>query len=86
MSARARRAVYRVKPPLGGKRYGWRLEHPTRTVDTYDTKALAVSWGRRKARNLWEFGDTPSQLVVHGRDGRIQTEHTYGHDPERRRG
>ena len=28
----------------------------------------------------------PSQVVIHRRDGRIQTEHTYGDDPRRTKG
>ncbi len=27
-----------------------------------------------------------SQIVIHGRDGRIQSERTYGNDPKRRKG
>lgn len=47
------------------------------------TKAHAVAAGRRFAYEL-----EPSQLVIRGKNGRIQTEHTYprSSDPKRRKG
>lgn len=39
----------------------------------------------RKDRPCLDSGRriAPSQLVIHGAGGRIQTEHTYGDDPKR---
>jgi hypothetical protein len=41
-----------------------------------DAKSDAVSRGREIARN-----EGNSQLLIHGANGRIQTEHTYDKDP-----
>ena len=51
------------------------------------TKAQAVDWARWIARNAWsEFG-VLSQLTIFKKKGRtIQTEHTYGKDPEKTKG
>jgi hypothetical protein len=78
--------TYRVKPPLGRKRYGWRLVTPAGAVQEHATQRLAVSWGRRMARNLWEQDGRPTQLVVHGRSGRIVDEASYGSDRADREG
>ena len=43
----------------------------------YATKAKALVAGRRLAKRARPWG----QLKIKGRNGRIQTEHTYGHDP-----
>lgn len=83
-----KRAVYRVKPPLDGKRYGWRIVCPGGSGDWYtrETKRAAVSQARTWARKRWENTGQTAQLVVHNRNGRLAFEHTYGRDPERRRG
>lgn len=81
-----RRCVYRVKPPLGKARHGWRVLTPAGEVSTSPTKRVAVSHARRWARSRWENHGELCQLVVHGRNGRIQYEHTYGRDPRRRKG
>ena len=47
----------------------------------YDTKAEAIRVETASLR-----AQQPSQLVIHNKDGRIQSERTYGADPERRRG
>ncbi len=62
------------------KRGGWDLTKPgaARAVAHFDTKAEAVEAGREKARAA-----EPGQLIIKGQNGRIQTEHTYGNDPER---
>lgn len=86
MTAARRPLQYRVKPPLGGKRYGWRVLTPSGGLWVFETKRGAVSTGRTKARQLHEDSGRTTQLVVHGRNGRIQYEHTYGSDPARRAG
>lgn len=82
---RRKRAVYQVLPPLGGARYGWRVVVNRTGFWTRGTKAEAVELGREKAKLVRADGGL-AQLVVHGRDGRIQYEHTYGDDPRRRQG
>lgn len=72
------RATWRVT--WRSKTRSWLLAGPRNHREYFRTKAQAVDVGRRMAA-----GTEPSQLVVHGRDGRIQFEHTYPRwsDPER---
>ncbi len=79
------RLVYRVRAVRRG-RDGWVVITPGGVRQAYATKRVAVSTGRRWARDRWERHGLLAQLVVHGRDGRIQFEATYGRDPRRRRG
>ena len=55
----------------------WRVKRDGSPVGGgFDTKDEAVEDGRRRAR-----AEMPSQLFIHGEDGRIQDEHTYQDDP-----
>ena len=65
------RTSTRGAPSRGGGRSG----------DSYPTKDKAVKAAVRQAKAA-ELG----QVIVKGRDGRIQYEWTYGQDPRRRRG
>jgi hypothetical protein len=51
-----------------------------RASGVFDRKSDAVEHGRELARSQ------QGQLFIRGADGRIQTEHTYGHDPYPPRG
>jgi hypothetical protein len=68
------RKVYHVVPDQ--KNHGWRITGGSRTVASGARKAPVVARARRlaKAHKL-------AQVVVHKRDGTIQTEYTYGGDP-----
>ena len=62
----------------------WRLLPPCgkpSNIDLVATKAAAVTYARAAAR-----ARQPSQLVIYKRNGRIQTEYTYGADPRRTKG
>lgn len=83
---RSRRRIYRVAPPLRGARYGWRIRTPEGHVQTCALKRTAVALARRWARREWDIHCFPAQLIVQGRDGIFQYEHTYGRDPRRSRG
>ena len=48
-------------------------------------KRCLIEMVSRYCRELWKNG-TPCQLVIHRKDGVIQEERTYGHDPRRRKG
>lgn len=63
----------------------WVIRRAGETVDYHKRKVAAVLLGRQLARQEWKAG-RKSQLVVHGKSGRIQFEWTYGADPERSRG
>lgn len=51
----------------------------------YERKADAVAEGVRMGRAHLASGQL-AQLVIRGKDGRIQQERTYGADPRRSRG
>lgn len=57
---------------------GWKVKGAanSRASATAKTKAAAVS----KAKSLAKAAPK-GQVVIHGKNGRIQTEHTYGGDP-----
>lgn len=64
----------------------WRIQingKPTRTQ--YLTQAEAVGDARRSARSDHAIGKL-AQVVLHGKNGRIRWERTYGKDPKRRKG
>ncbi|MFV0138121.1 DUF2188 domain-containing protein [Streptomyces sp. HMX87] len=77
-----KRTVYHVTPAGGGAPEAkWQVEHkegrrPVR--EAHRTQKEAISAAREKAKER-----EPAQVVVHGRDGRIRTEYTYGNDPRR---
>lgn len=56
----------------------WRVkkEGGQRAAKTFDNKADAVDFGREIAKKQ-ELG----QVIIHKKDGTIQTEYTYGKDP-----
>lgn len=68
------RTVYHVLP----KEDGWRVarEGAERAASVHETKDAAITRGRELAG-----GDGLGQLIVHRRDGTIETEYTYGEDP-----
>ncbi|HXK40080.1 MAG TPA: DUF2188 domain-containing protein [Candidatus Paceibacterota bacterium] len=72
------RRIFNVAPTEGS----WRVSIDGGASDrSFDRKEQAVRWARERAR-----GAMPSQLRIKGRNGRIQTEHTYGGDPRSRKG
>lgn len=46
-----------------------------RATETFDRKSDAVDRAREISRNQ------QSELVIHGRDGKIQSKDSHGHDP-----
>ena len=75
-----KRVIVRVRPGAGR----WVLTAPGYRA-IFEVKYLAVALGRAMARAKWR-ALIPAQLVIHKRNGRIQTEHTYGNDPRRSKG
>ena len=69
------RKSYHVTPNADD---GWKVKAAggERASSTHETKAQAVERARELAKN-----QDKSQVVVHRRDGTIQTEWTYGSDP-----
>ncbi len=50
------------------------------------TKAAAVAYAVEEARGRHYLTGELTQVVVHGKSGRIAWERTYGQDPKRRKG
>lgn len=69
------RKVYHVVPNADK---GWRVQYEgaQRASSAHATKAEAVKAARQYAGNA-----RPSQVIIHTKDGTIQTEYTYGDDP-----
>ena len=57
---------------------GWNVksENTKKPVSTHKTKENAVEAGKKLAKK-----PEKGQIVIHKKDGTIQTEHTYGKDP-----
>lgn len=70
----AKRTTYHVT----GKRGSWKVKKAgaDRATSTHSKKADAIAEAKTRAKS------TPKgQIVVHRSDNIIQTEHTYGSDP-----
>lgn len=72
----ADRKVYHVIPDGDSGSWKVRAEGGRRASSVHKTKAEAEQAARNLARN-----GPLGQMVIHGRDGKIQKEHTYGQDP-----
>lgn len=70
-----KRIVYHVTKNQGS---GWdvKKENGQRPSGNFRTKQDAVQRGKELAKNA-----PLGQIKIHGQDGKIQTEHTYGKDP-----
>ena len=70
------RKSYHVSKNSSGK--GWKVKGAgaKRASSTHRTQKAAQTAARRLAK-----GQSKGQVVVHGRNGKIRTEHTYGSDP-----
>ena len=74
------RVKYRVTPTDDGN---WRVKSDgaQRADSIHENKSDA----KERATDLAK--DQPlGQVIIHGQDGKIQTEHTYGKDPKRCKG
>ena len=86
-----RRAIYRVLP-IGGSGL-WKVESAHRrefgehsvVISHHRWKVAALASARGLAKMIHRAGGL-AQVVVHGRNGRIQIEWTYGADPVRSKG
>ena len=65
---------YHVVPNSNGD---WRVikEGNEKATSTFQTQKEAISFGREKAK-LYE-----TELVIHGKDGKIRDKDSYGNDP-----
>lgn len=74
------RKVYHVVPNADRSRWVVSRENDD-FREEYDTKDSAVDAAKTRAR-----GEMPSQVKVHGEDGNMDYESTYGDDPSPPRG
>lgn len=72
------RTVYHVVPNASGERWVVTKENNDSFREEFDTKSEAVDAARERARK-----EEPSQMKVHGADGNMDYESTYGADPRR---
>lgn len=74
------RTSYYVTPHKNGK-WAVKKSRSGRASSTHRKKSAA----KRNAKNLAKKRK-PSEVVIQGRDGKIQTKRSYGSDPSRYRG
>lgn len=69
------RKVYHVTPSPDS---GWKVkaENANRASSNHQTKDKAIERAKELAKSL-DMG----QVIIHKKDGTIQTEYTYGKDP-----
>ena len=63
-----------------GDRWAVKEEGNQQATSTHRTQSAAIDAGRRQPRR------NRSELLVHGRNGRIRLRRTYGGDPRRSKG
>ena len=71
------RTKYHVVPRSRG-RWGVIKEGNERASLVFENKAQAIKYARKLIKNT-KLG----QILIHGRDGKIQKEYTYGQDPRK---
>jgi Uncharacterized protein conserved in bacteria (DUF2188) len=76
----ADRVQYRVLPHPTAEG-DWVITKDGREIVEDHDKEHAVEIAVDLARGVWEENGVESQLLIHGNDGRIQEERTYGNDP-----
>jgi hypothetical protein len=64
---------------------GWHVLLNGKTVSKHETQRESHEDAKNRARNAFKKGGL-GQAVLHKENGTIQTEHTYGKDPERTAG
>lgn len=69
------RKTYHVTPAGKGD-WKAKAEGASKAAGVHANKVDAVAQAKDLAK-----GNTLGQVVVHGKDGKIQTEYTYGKDP-----
>jgi hypothetical protein len=78
---RGGRKVYHVTYDENNDVWLLKTEGGRRVGRPYASKAEALADAKQGVQAA-----ALGQIVIHGRDGKIQTEHTYGKDPRQRRG
>lgn len=79
---KAKRIVVRVQY----KKLWWTITAPGQRPRTLPTKRAAVEVASWECDYTWRNSGIRTQLVIYRKDGKIQSERTYGADPVRRKG
>lgn len=68
---------------VSDKKGGWdvKSEKAERAAANFENKSDAIGRAKEIAKNV-----PLGQIKIHGLDGKIQTEHTYGEDPRKYKG
>lgn len=64
-----------------GNKWEVKQEGKSTPISSHNLKERAIENGKSQAKNA-ELG----QILIHGQNGKIQTEHTYGKDPKSTKG
>lgn len=74
-----KRKTYIVEPSTGQDKLDWAVKlKNARILKKFENKTQAIE----SAKNLAK-GAGLGQIQIRGKDGKIQTEYTYGKDPEK---
>ncbi|HDS1834393.1 TPA: DUF2188 domain-containing protein [Stenotrophomonas maltophilia] len=76
------RVKFEVAPDAEG---GWSVTRDRVVSGTFELKQPAIDYAVDAANRAWKQGK-PAQLLIKGKDGRIQEERTNGHDPVQSKG
>ena len=72
----SKRKVIHIVPTQDKKDWGVKNQGSQRLSRKFSNKQDAIDYGRSQAKNA-----PKGQLKIHGKDGKIQREYTYGKDP-----
>lgn len=80
-----KRIVFRIQWDRPRKKWAiyWGKQYQCDLFPQSSAVAFAVEWANEQ---LWRRYGKPTQVVLHGKDGRIRWERTYGRDPRRSKG
>ena len=73
----AKRKVYHVVPDAEGKTWKVKGEGSERAVSVHKKKEAAEKAAAKLAKK-----QPLGQVIIHGLDGKVLEEHTYGEDPK----
>ncbi len=82
-----KRIVFRIRfKPIKASGRKWAVYEGRRLVCRHYLLESSVAFATFEASQFWRNLNRPGQVVLHGKDGRIRWERTYGRDPKRRKG
>lgn len=76
----ARKSNVHIVHNKGDLRFPWDIRYNKETVSSFATKKMAIEEGRELAKMH------KTELVIHGKNGKIQRKHSYGNDPRNIKG